>query len=68
MTEVIHTARQQLLPALDVLADVMSDKSQNSATRTSAARFMIEVFTKLSEREELVARIERLEKSYEFYA
>lgn len=56
-----NRARQLLSPALDTLDEVMNDANAPPAARTNAARIAIEAGLKLTEQNDILRKIERLE-------
>lgn len=61
--EASHKAQQSLHPALDALRSIMQDEDQNGQIRVSAARSLLEYSLKLSERADILDRLDELEKS-----
>lgn len=56
-------AQKNLEPAVNTLKTLMEDKSQNGQIRVSAARSLLEYSMKLSERIDILERLDRLEES-----
>lgn len=62
LTESATRQAQRLLsPALDTLEEVMKDANAPPAARTNAARIAIEAGLKLTEQNDILEKIERLE-------
>ena len=57
-----NRARQLLSPALDTLDEIMTDANAPPAARTNAARIAIEAGLKLTEQNDILAKIEDLER------
>lgn len=55
--------RQSMTGAMAALRAVMDDESQNGQTRVQAARSLLEFSLKLDERENVLKRLDALEKS-----
>ena len=55
--------RQSMSAAVDALRTVMDDESQNGQTRVQAARSILEYTLRLDERENVLRRLDELEKS-----
>lgn len=56
-------AQQLLCPALETLEEVMQDADAPPATKTNAARIVIESTLKLTEVNDILTRIENLERA-----
>lgn len=58
-----RSAQKNLEPAVSTLRELMEDKTQNGQIRVSAARSLLEYSLKLSERVDILERLDELEKS-----
>lgn len=56
-------AQRNLVPAVSTLQEIMQDKAQNGQIRVSAARSLLEFTLKLSERVDILERLDKLEES-----
>ena len=63
IADAAQRGRQSMTGAMDALRAVMDDESQNGQTRVQAARSILEYSLKLDERENVLKRLEELEKS-----
>lgn len=54
-------AQRNLEPAVNTLQEIMQDKEQNGQIRVSAARSLLEYSLKLSERVDILERLDTLE-------
>lgn len=56
-------AQKNLEPAVNTLKELMEDREQNGQIRVSAARSLLEYSLKLSERVDILDRLDKLEES-----
>lgn len=56
-------AQRNLEPAVNTLQEIMQDREQNGQIRVSAARSLLEYSMKLSERMDVLERLDKLEES-----
>ena len=56
-------AQRNLTPAVSTLQEIMQDQGQNGQIRVSAARSLLEYSLKLSERVDILDRLDELEAS-----
>lgn len=56
-------AQRNLEPAVNTLQEIMRDNEQNGQIRVSAARSLLEYSLRLSERVDILERLDELEKS-----
>jgi hypothetical protein len=63
MDDAIFLARNSITPALMVLRQIIGDKEQNGAVRSQASRTLLEYGAKLTERADVLSRLERLEEA-----
>lgn len=59
----IRQTQRNLTPAVNTLQNIMLDGSQNGQIRVSAARSLLEYSLKLSERVDILERLDKLEES-----
>lgn len=58
-------AQKNLEPAVNTLKELMEDREQNGQIRVSAARSLLEYSLKLSERVDILERLDELEEAME---
>ena len=63
IADAAQRGRQSMTGAMDALRAVMDDESQNGQTRVQAARSILEYSLKLDERENILKRLDELERS-----
>lgn len=63
IADAARRGRQSMTGAMDALRAVMDDESQNGQTRVQAARSILEYSLKLDERENILKRLDELERS-----
>lgn len=63
ISDAAQRGRQSMTGAMDALRNVMDDGSQSGQTRVQAARSILEYSLKLDERENILKRLDELEKS-----
>ena len=63
IADAAQRGRQSMTSAMTALRAVMDDESQNGQTRVQAARSLLEFSLKLDERENVLKRLDTLEKS-----
>lgn len=63
IADAAQRGRQSMTGAMDALRSVMDDESQNGQTRVQAARSILEYSLKLDERENILKRLDELERS-----
>ena len=63
IADAAQRGRQSMTGAMAALRAVMDDESQNGQTRVQAARSLLEFSLKLDERENVLKRLDALEKS-----
>ncbi len=63
IADAAQRGRQSMTGAMDALRTVMDDESQNGQTRVQAARSILEYSLKLDERENIMKRLDELERS-----
>ena len=63
--QAITQAQGACSEAVEVLKEIMNDKQSPSSTRVAAARTILETSVKAVELEEIITRIERIEKKIE---
>lgn len=57
--------RQGMIGAMDALRSIVDDENQNGQTRVQAARALLEFSLRLDERENVLKRLDALEKTIE---
>lgn len=62
IADAAQRGRQSMTGAMDALRAVMDDEAQNGQTRVQAARSLLEFSLKLDERENVLRRLDSLEK------
>ncbi len=62
IADAAQRGRQSMTGAMDALQAVMDDETQNGQTRVQAARSLLEFSLKLDERENILRRLDALEK------
>ena len=65
MDNAVFLARNSMTPALLTLRQIIADKEQNGAVRSQASRTLLEYGAKLTERADVLDRLEKLEQSME---
>ena len=63
IADAAQRGRQSMTGAMDALRAVMDDESQNGQTRVQAARSILEYSLKLHEMENVLKRLDELERS-----
>lgn len=63
IADAAQRGRQSMTGAIDALMAVMDDENQNGQTRVQAARSILEFSLKLDERENVLKRLDELEKA-----
>ena len=63
MDDAVFLARNSITPALLTLRQIISDKGQNGAVRSQASRTLLEYGARLTERADVLERLDKLEKS-----
>lgn len=63
MDDAVFLARNSITPALLTLRQIISDKGQAGAVRSQASRTLLEYGAKLTERGDVLDRLDKLEKS-----
>lgn len=59
--EAVRQSQQSLAPALATLREIVEDSSENAQARISAARSILEYSLKLTEQNDILAKLEALE-------
>lgn len=59
------TLQKAMNPAIDALAGIVEDKAVNAAVRIQAARAVLDYALKLTETQDIIKRLESLEKTME---
>lgn len=62
INDAAQRGRQSMTGAMDALRSIMDDESQNGQTRVQAARSILEYSLRLDERENVLRRIDELER------
>lgn len=65
MDDAIFQARQNLSPALTALRKIIQDDEQNGAVVAQASRTVLEFGLKMTERADLIDRLNKIEKTLE---
>lgn len=63
VTEATKAAQRSLSPAISTLREIVEDMEQPATARISAARSLLEYGLKLTEVDDILSRLERLERS-----
>ena len=63
MDNAVFLARNSITPALLTLRQIIADKEQNGAVRSQASRTLLEYGARLTERADVLERLDKLEKS-----
>lgn len=63
IADAAQRGRQSMTGAMDALRTIMDDDSQNGQVRVQAARSLLEYSLRLDERENVLRRLDELEKS-----